>query len=112
MEYLSKWKQTTIESKLSESKRMKEKYPDRIPVLVDRAHKMDPKINKHRFLVTGDLTVSQFNYVLRKFIQIGPESAIFLFFGGKLLASHTLMSTVRNEYGFIICTFSVENTFG
>ena len=51
----------TLEKRKNESSRIRDKYPDRIPVIVERANKSDmPEIDKKKYLVPGDLTVGQF----------------------------------------------------
>ena len=60
--------------------RIREKYPDRIPVIVEKAGRSDiPDIDKKKYLVPGDLTAGQFVYVIRKRIKLSPEKAIFIF---------------------------------
>ncbi|KAF7805792.1 arogenate dehydratase/prephenate dehydratase 1, chloroplastic-like [Senna tora] len=69
-----------LERRQAEAARIREKYPDRIPVIVERAEKSDvPEIDKKKYLVPADLTVGQFVYVVRKRIKLSPEKAIFIF---------------------------------
>jgi len=58
---------TTLEKRLAESMRIRAKYPDRIPVIVERAANRTavPEIDKNKFLVPSDLSVGQFVYVIR-----------------------------------------------
>ena len=70
------------EHRSAESAKIRAKYPERIPVIVQRAAKSQiPDIDKRKFLVPGDLTVAQFMWIVRKRIQLPPEKAIFLFVG-------------------------------
>mmetsp|Transcript_11428 Transcript_11428/g.20149 ORF Transcript_11428/g.20149 Transcript_11428/m.20149 type:complete len:139 (+) Transcript_11428:115-531(+) len=106
-----------LEKRKQEAARIKEKYPDRIPVIVERAEKSDiPDIDKKKYLVPSDLTVGQFVYVIRKRIKLSPERAIFIFVRNILPPSAALMSSVyadhRDEDGFLYITYSGENTFG
>jgi GABA(A) receptor-associated protein len=50
---------TTLEKRLAESQRIRAKYPDRIPVIVERAANRTavPQIDKNKFLVPSDLSV-------------------------------------------------------
>jgi len=69
-----------LEKRQAESLRIREKYPDRIPVIVEKAGRSDiPDIDKKKYLVPGDLTAGQFVYVIRKRIKLSPEKAIFIF---------------------------------
>ncbi|KAJ4833723.1 Autophagy- protein 8f [Turnera subulata] len=64
----------------AEAARIREKYPDRIPVIVEKAERSDiPNIDKKKYLVPADLTVGQFVYVIRKRIKLSAEKAIFIF---------------------------------
>jgi GABA(A) receptor-associated protein len=100
-----------------EAKRIREKYPDRVPVIVEK----DPKasiadIDKKKFLVPQDLTYGQMLYVIRKRINLKPSEAIFVFINKALPPTGQLMSQLykeyKDEYGFLYCTYTGENTFG
>ena len=106
----------TFEQRLSEAKRIKEKYPARIPVIVSAADSL-PSLDKKKYLVPGDLTCSQFLYVLRRRIKLSPEKAMFMFIGrGVLAPSSALVSDVYPKYRdpdqFLYVAISGENTFG
>lgn len=106
-----------FEKRANEATRIKEKYPDRIPIIVEKVQDCNlPDIDNHKYLVPKDLTVSQFIYVIRKRIKINSEEAIFLFINNSLPSSSELMSTVyennKDEDQFLYATFSGENTFG
>ena len=101
----------------SESDRIRAKYPDRVPVICERADRSDvPDIDKKKYLVPADLTVGQFIYVIRKRIKLPPEKAIFIFVDNVIPPTASLMSAVyevqRDEDGFLYVTYSGENTFG
>ncbi|PWA98950.1 arogenate dehydratase [Artemisia annua] len=69
-----------LEKRQAESSRIRAKYPDRVPVIVERAEKTDiPDIDKKKYLVPADLTIGQFVYVVRKRIKLSAEKAIFVF---------------------------------
>ncbi|MEW5313955.1 MAG: hypothetical protein WDW38_005485 [Sanguina aurantia] len=106
-----------LDKRRAEAARIKEKYPDRIPVIVEKAEKSDiPDIDKKKYLVPADLTVGQFVYVIRKRIKLSPEKAIFIFVKAVLPATAALMSSIYDEHkdedGFLYITYSGENTFG
>lgn len=59
---------------------MRQKYPNRIPVICEKVEKSDiPSIDKKKYLVPAELTVGQFVFVVRKRIKLSPEKAIFIF---------------------------------
>jgi GABA(A) receptor-associated protein len=102
----------------SESERVRQKYPDRIPVICEK----DPRSNneivltKNKFLVPSDLTVGQFVYVIRKRISLSPEKALFMFINNIIPPTSALLSTVYEEQkdldGFLYTKVSLESTFG
>ncbi|KAK1424948.1 hypothetical protein QVD17_20289 [Tagetes erecta] len=101
----------------AEASRIREKYPDRIPVIVEKAEKSDiPNIDKKKYLVPADLTVGQFVYVIRKRIKLSAEKAIFIFVENVLPPTGAIMSTIyeekKDEDGFLYVSYSGENTFG
>ncbi|KAL1194672.1 Autophagy-related protein 8f [Cardamine amara subsp. amara] len=106
-----------LEKRKAEAARIREKYPDRIPVIVEKAEKSDiPTIDKKKYLVPADLTVGQFVYVIRKRIKLSAEKAIFIFVDNVLPPTGALMSSVyeekKDDDGFLYVTYSGENTFG
>lgn len=115
---MAKFKQEhDLEKRKSEAARIREKYPDRIPVIVEKADKSDiHDIDKKKYLVPSDLTVGQFVYVIRKRIKLSPEKAIFIFVNNVLPPTAALMSAIYDDHkdadGFLYVTYSGENTFG
>lgn len=105
------------EKRIEESRRIREKYPDRVPVVVEKNPQSDiPEMDKKKFLVPADLTTSQFIYIIRKRISLPPEQAIFIFIHNSLPPSTHLMSELYKEHkdedGFLYVVYSGESTFG
>lgn len=105
------------EKRKSEAERIRVKYPDRVPVICEKADRSDiPDIDKKKYLVPADLTVGQFHYVIRKRIKLAPEKALFLFCSNSIPPNASLMSTVyeeqKDEDGFLYIQYSGESTFG
>ena len=101
----------------AEAQRIREKFPGRVPVIVERASRSDvPLIDKKKFLVPSDLTIGQFIYVVRKRLNLPPEKALFLFTGNTLPTTGTpmreLFAHYMDEDGFLYCTYSGESAFG
>jgi GABA(A) receptor-associated protein len=109
--------QFTFEKRKLESARIIEKYPDRVPVIVQRRNKSDiPRIDKKKFLIPDDLTIGQLMYVLRKRIKIPETKAIFLFCNGSCIPSGEqigfLYRRCKDEDGFLYLFYTGENVFG
>jgi|GEM_PF-1250603 len=110
-------KEHPFEKREQEAKRIREKYPDRIPVICEKDARSDiPDIDKKKYLVPQDLTVGQFVYVIRKRIKVKPEKAIYIFINNVLPPTAALMSSIyenqKDQDGFLYITYSGENTFG
>ena len=114
------FKQThSFEERFNETQRIMEKYPDRIPVICERAKnaaKECPDIDKHKYLVPNDLTIGQFVYVIRKRLKLPPEKAIFIFINGMIPPSSFLIFNIYDCYkdsdGYLYVNYTFENTFG
>ncbi|KAJ4778547.1 Autophagy-related protein [Rhynchospora pubera] len=109
--------QHAFEKRKSEAARIREKYPDRVPVIVEKAERSDvPDIDKKKFLVPSDLTLGQFVYVIRKRINLTAEKAIFMFVDNILPPTATPISKLyedkKDPDGFLYFIYSGENTFG
>lgn len=102
----------------AEARRVLDKLPGRIPVVVERAASQSavPSIDKNKFLVPGDLTVAQFVCVVRNRLALRPEMALFVFVGSTMPPSTTLMREVyhahKNADGFLYMLYAGEATFG
>ena len=108
----------SFEDRLEESHRIREKFPGRVPCIVERAptSKDVPLIDKAKFLVPGDLRVNQFIYIIRKRLVLPSEKALFLFAGNTLPTTSTTMRELYSQHaehdGFLYFVYSGENTFG
>jgi GABA(A) receptor-associated protein len=107
----------TFEKRKEESTKIREKYPDRIPIICEKKGNTDiPQLDKKKYLVPNDINISQFMYIIRKRIKLEPEKAIFLFINNKLPVSNTLISEIykfnKDEDGFLYINYSGETTFG
>ncbi|KAL5080548.1 hypothetical protein RYX36_008969 [Vicia faba] len=71
--------QHPFERRQAESTRIRDKYPDRVPVIAEKAGRSDiADIDKKRYLVLADLSVGEFVYVARKRINLSTEKVIFV----------------------------------
>ncbi len=110
----------TESNKRAEADRVMRKYPDRIPVIVTKAlyaNKDLPHIDKNKYLAPIDLTMGQFQYVIRKRLHLSPDKALFMFVNNEVHCTSDLLASVYNTShdkidGFLHITYSGENTFG
>lgn len=108
-----------LAQRVIESSKVRQKFPGRIPVIVEKAERSGsdiPDIDKSKFLVPGDLSFGQFIYVIRKRMMLPPDKAIFLFINNLLIPSSTFMVEIYNSYadadGFLYVIYNGESTFG
>ncbi len=119
----------TIEQRRNESKNVKKKYQDRIPVIVSK----DPgselsDINKEKYLVPIEFTVGQLLTIIRQRTTIGPEKAINLFiidynYTQILAPTSATIGSLYLQYvesfmndpkydGYLYIVYTGENVFG
>jgi GABA(A) receptor-associated protein len=107
----------TLEKRKIESARIRAKYPDRVPVIVEKNESSDiADVDKKKYLVPSDLTVGQFTYVIRKRIELASDQALFILVNNTLPPTSTTMAQLyeneKDECGFLMVVYSAENTFG
>jgi GABA(A) receptor-associated protein len=101
-----------------ESTRIKEKYDNRVPVIVEKDQKSDLKdMDKSKFLAPHDLTLGQFLYVIRKRINIDSSAALYIFVNDNVLVNTSatiinIYEKYKDEDGFLYITYCSENVFG
>ncbi|EER12113.1 autophagy 8i, putative [Perkinsus marinus ATCC 50983] len=119
-----------FDRRLAEARRILQKYPDRVPVIVEKAERSDlPEIEKKKFLVPGTMLCGEFKYIVHKHITqavenghergiqgISAEQTIYLFVKKRTPRTGSMMSELydahKDEDGFLYLTYSAENTLG
>jgi len=109
--------QKSLGRRMYESKTLTLKYSDRVPIIVKPGNDHTPQIEKFKYLVPRNVTVTEFVNVIRKQIKIRSFQALFILVGdGVLPVSRETMGQVyeehRDEDGFLYLVYSLENTFG
>lgn len=98
--------------------RIKDKYPDRIPIIVekDKNSRNLNNIDKSKFLVPYELTLGQFLHIIRQRTKIEPAQSIYLFCGNTLPPTSQTLGNIykeqKDEDGFLYIIYCAENTFG
>lgn len=96
---------------------MRERYPGRVPIVVDQHASCKHALDKRKFLVPDDLTAHQFMWVLRKRMRLEPSEAIFLMCGDATMVTNSatakqLHDRHGGEDGLLRLTCSSESVFG
>jgi GABA(A) receptor-associated protein len=108
----------SLEKRVSESAKIMEKYPNRIPVICQKIHSAHdiPDIDRVKYLVPNDLNMGQFLYIIRKRIKIEPEKAIYIFVNDKIVAGTQIIMDIyennKDKDGFLYIYYTGETTFG
>lgn len=102
---------------LEQIARLRMKYPDKVPTYITKLKGSSaPDIIKSKFLVPADIPLSSFMYVIRKWIKVKPEQAIFFFINDTMPSMTMTMEQLyfahKTETGVLEMTYSAENTFG
>lgn len=105
-----------FEKRLEESKRILDKYPNRIPVICERISNNIPQVSRKKYLCPDDLSLANFMYVIRKRMNLSSEKALYLFINNKLVPCSQLLGSIyeaeKNEDGFLYINYAGESTFG
>jgi hypothetical protein len=120
----------SLQTRQEQAKTIQKKYPNRIPVIVDRARPQDSRLKKNKFLVPYDITLSGFAMIVRKRLKLEDlenktseyDSLFFrIYQDGSQITTFspamqddmsTLYRSYKSEDGFLILLYSKENTFG
>jgi len=115
-----------LDTRISEFYRIKSKYTDRIPIIIDYNKDLISFNLKRKFLVTYEVTASYLLSILRMKCKIDSTKAIFMFCNNKLISSGSMMTEIYENYQnemlkdeefrrgdkFLYIRISSENTFG
>ena len=106
-----------FQKRISESNKIMEKYPQRVPIIVEKCIKSQINdIDKCKYLVPKDLNMNQFVYIIRKRIKLDQSQSIFLMVNNTVCPSNIPICNVYNDYkdedGFLYIKYTGENTFG
>lgn len=107
----------TYDERKKESVKVRQQYPQRIPVICQKANSSTLSIlGKKKYLVPKEITVSQFLFVIRKRLQLPSEKGLFLFVSNTVASSSSTMTELYDEYknsdGFLYISYSEESVFG
>tara|TARA_B100001057_G_scaffold464841_2_gene520380 strand:- start:293 stop:646 length:354 start_codon:yes stop_codon:yes gene_type:complete len=108
----------TLEQRLSESRQILLKYPDRVCIYVEKAKtcKLVSDLKKKKYLVPSKITMAEFIFVIRSKINISKETALFFHINNKSVSTNSLMCELNDKYkdqdGFLYIKYSGENCFG
>jgi GABA(A) receptor-associated protein len=115
---MSLFKKThSFERRLEEYNRIRIKYPDRLPIVVQLSDNCkDFQLDNKKYLCPMDISISHMIYIIRRRIVLREDQGIFLFINNSLVPSSALISDVYNNNvdkdGFLYITVSAESVMG
>lgn len=106
-----------FEKRRCEGDKIRRKYPDRVPVIVEKAPKARiGDLDKKKYLVPSDLTVGQFYFLIRKRIHLRPEDALFFIVNNVIPPTSATMGSLYQEHHeedfFLYIAYSDEDVYG
>ena len=106
----------TLEERTKESARVREKYNNKIPIIIEPIDDKIKPIDKTKYLVPSDMTMGQLLFVVRKRIKLESTEALYLMVEKTIYPTSVSLAVVydkeKNEDGFLYVTYCQENTFG
>ncbi|MBN3309237.1 microtubule-associated protein 1 light chain 3 gamma [Amia ocellicauda] len=109
----------SLATRMEEVAGIRSKFPTKIPVIVERYQRERylPALDKTKFLVPQELTMTQFITIIRNRMSLMPSQAFYLLVNNNSLASMSLtMSEVykdhKDEDGFLYMTYASQEMFG
>ncbi|CAI8001895.1 Microtubule-associated proteins 1A/1B light chain 3C [Geodia barretti] len=106
-------------SRKDEVASIRSKFPQKVPVIVERYNKEKdlPLLDKTKFLVPEELTMSQFVTIIRNRMGLSSTQAFYLLVNNKSLASMSMtMSQIYDqeldEDGFLYMVYASHEFFG
>jgi GABA(A) receptor-associated protein len=109
------FKKKPFEERFAESTKMKELYPDKIPIILD----LEPSfknITKYKFLIPSNLTIAHLLNSIRTIVKLEKEKALFIFINETIPPITQIISNLYNAYsdpdGFLYVSVALESVFG
>lgn len=109
-----------MELTLTESQRIRTKYPTRIPTLIFPKTHLEPPIDKNKYIVPMDLMLSSLITVVRSRLGLTREKTILFIIkkGTQIFIPHGdqlvgfLYDLYKDDNGFLVINYFIENAYG
>ncbi|XP_065903191.1 microtubule-associated proteins 1A/1B light chain 3B-like [Dysidea avara] len=109
----------SFESRKKDVLTIRKKHPNKIPIVVERStnEKNLPELDKSKFLVPEELSMSQLVNIIRMRLQLRESQAFYLIIGKKTMVSNSLTlgeiyHSEKDTDGFIYMTYASQEVFG
>lgn len=109
----------SLEKRIAESTRLREKYPGRVPVICEKftGDKYLPELSKTKYIFPANTTVGHFLFTVRSNIHaLKPHLALFAFVNNTSPPVNSrlddLYDSFKDSDGFLYVLLSSESVFG
>jgi len=112
----------SLEKRIEDANKFFKNYPNKIPTIIYPGNAQTPDVSKHKFILPPEMTIGEFMVVLRRFLTILPDQALFLFVYNDTTDNTvipTASSTINDVYAqhknkdmFLKISYTLESTFG
>ena len=98
MKFKFKMENKDVNKRKEMSEKLRKQFPDKIPIICEKDPRSKLKdIEKTKYLMPKDLTVSQFHLIIRNKIELNQEESLCLLVDGKI--SLVDLSKIVAHYG-------------
>ena len=108
-----------LEERKQEAERILREYNNRLPIICERAPNSNLQtLKKTKFLVPADMIVSQFQFIIRRNLDLEEESALYLITSKNItLTGDRTVMEIYNTYkdkedNFLYLYYASELTWG
>ena len=108
----------TTAERAAEYQRIRVRYPDLVPIIVERGATTAPRIDREKFLVPPTLVGAQLLYVVRRRLRTFGVQSLFLFTdGNQVVPAQTDVRSLHARHksaedGFLYLRYASEDAFG
>lgn len=115
----SKRSPKSLDIRKEEVMAIRNRFPTKVPIIVQRFCKETalPQLDKSKYLVPQEITMSQFLTIIRNRMRISSNQTLYLLVNNRSMISLSLtLAEVYNEYagtdGFLYVTYASQEVFG
>jgi GABA(A) receptor-associated protein len=110
----------TFEKRCEEYDKVHQKFPDKIPIIVEKGNDETYDIDQHKYLVPTDgnvsITMGHFASDIRKRLKLKQDESLFFFINNTIPTMTQPLITIyknnKDKDGFLYIRYSCESTFG
>jgi len=100
----------------AECSKLIEKFPDRVPIIIEPRASFPGKLDKNKYLVPVDMNVGQVLHLIRRRSKCASHTGIFLFIDNVMPATTARLKDLADNHksddGFLYLNCCGEDTYG